>query len=265
MRTCGGLTPSSVGHLVLEAERALVAGLEGVAIGLLVVGGDGRARLHRADDDAVADQAQARDVRGLGEGFVDLRRVAVVVVGADIARHVVEHHGRARLRSLARVGDGGQRLDVEDDGFGGILGLCLRLGDDEGHRVADEAHLVGGQRVARRRLHRRAVALRHHHHGLQRAIAGGVEVGAGPDAEHARHLARFLGVDALDDAVRDLAAHHYAPGLIRHADIVAVAAFALQQGRVLVARHRLADGEFHQVDIVRSERRVHGPSIKKVG
>ncbi len=38
--------------------------------------------------------------------------------------------------------------------LGGVLGLQGRLGDDESHRIADEAHLAFGERGAARLSHR---------------------------------------------------------------------------------------------------------------
>ena len=95
-------------------------------------------------------QRQPGDVRGLGEGLGDLRGIAVVVIEHDVAGHVVVELRRAGRGGLARLGDRRQRLDVELDRLGGVLRLHPRLGDHEGHRVADEAHLVGGQRLALR-------------------------------------------------------------------------------------------------------------------
>ena len=51
-----GLDLEQIGHLMLQAERTLVAGAQRVAIGLGVILGQRRSRLHGADDDAVADQ-----------------------------------------------------------------------------------------------------------------------------------------------------------------------------------------------------------------
>ena len=58
---------------------------------------DGRARLHRGDHQALIDQRQLHDMRGLGEGFGDLRGIAIVIIERDIARHVVVEQRRARL------------------------------------------------------------------------------------------------------------------------------------------------------------------------
>ena len=205
------------------------------------------------------------DVRCLGEGLGDLGRVAIVVVDADIAGRVVEHDRRAGLGRFARVGHRRQGVDVEHDRLGRVLGLRQRLGHDEGHRVAHEAHLVGGQRMARRRLHRRAVAVGHRDQGLERTVARRVEVGAGPYAQHARHRLRLFAVDAFQHAMRHLAAHHHGIGLVRQIHVVGVAALALEQGRVLLPRHRLADAEFHQIEVIGGKRRVHGRSVGKGG
>ena len=97
------------------------------------------------------------------------------------------------------------------DRFGGILRRQHRLGDDESDRIADVAHLVGRQRLAQRLLHRRAVAIVERHDAFERAVA--LQIGAGIDAEHARHFARGFDVDGANDAVGVLAAHHHRIGL----------------------------------------------------
>ena len=48
------------------------------------------------------------------------------------------------------VDDGRQRLVVDVDELGRVLGEVERLGDDERDGVADETHLVVGERRARR-------------------------------------------------------------------------------------------------------------------
>ena len=127
----------------LHAERALAADVHRVAAARLVERGDRGARLHRADDDAAVDQIELGDVRGLRERLRDLRGIAVEIVERDVAGHVVIELRRAGLGGFARLGDGGQGLDIDLDGFGGILRLRQRLGDHDRDRIADEAHLVG--------------------------------------------------------------------------------------------------------------------------
>src|SRR5476649_503077 len=68
----------------------------------------------------------------------------------------------------------------------------------------------------------------------------------GQDREHARHLCRISAVDALQEAVRDLAADHDCIGLARQVLVIRVTSFAAQEGRILHARDRLADTELHQ-------------------
>ena len=59
------------------------------------------------------------------------------------------HELRRRLGS-AVVDDGRQRLVVDLDELGRVLGEVAVVGDDQRDRVADEAHLVLGQRRTRR-------------------------------------------------------------------------------------------------------------------
>ena len=138
-------------------------------------------------------QRQLHDMRGLGEGLGDLLGVAVVIIERDIARHVVEDQRRARLHRLARIDHRGQRLDVERHRFGGILGLRDGLRDHAGDRIADEAHLVAGERRPRRVADRRAVAVLERQVALEPAIAG--KIGGGQHREHARHGLGGRGVD----------------------------------------------------------------------
>ena len=229
-----------------HAHHALAADVQRPALGLGIVGADRRARLHGIDDDAVGDDLQPRDVGGLGEGLLHRFGVAVVEVERQVAGDVVVDLRRAGLQPFGGRGDGGQLLDVELDGFGGVLGLHGRLGNDAGHRFTDEPHLALGERRPRRRLHRRAVALRDVHRAFQWAEARRIEVGMGVDRQHARHGACRRGVDAFQHPVRDAAAHHHGVGLAREVDVVGIAAAAAQESRILHARHGLADTEFHQ-------------------
>ena len=89
-----------------------------------------------------------------------------MIVERDIVRALRRKAAARRAWRASRAIDHRrQRLDVERDRFGRILGLRDRLGDHAGDRIADEAHLVGRQRRARRVLDRRAVA------ALERQIA----------------------------------------------------------------------------------------------
>ena len=109
-------------------------------------------------NDAIVDQANARPVRSTAHRRVDCADIAVAVVRSDIAVLGCERRW-PDLRRIACGGlfdgnDSGQRLVVDLDQIGAVLGSIARLGDDHRHRVAHEAHDIGGQWQARRRDNR---------------------------------------------------------------------------------------------------------------
>ena len=195
-------------------------------------------------------------MRGTGEGRVDLRGVAIVIIERDVVGDVIVKLRRAGLCGFGGIGDGGQRLDVELDGFRGIARLRQRFGHHEGDGIADEAHLVGRQRMAVGLQQRRAVAALQRQAAGEGIVAGGRHVGAGPHAEHARHRLGGCGVDAPDDAVGVAGADDPGIGLAGQAEIVGVFALAAHQRVVLLAPHRLADAVFLQCDSVFERRRL---------
>ena len=150
---------------------------------------------------------------------------------------------------------GRQRIDIDLDRLGGVLRLQQRLRDHKRDGIADEAHLVGRQRRSRRPLHGRAVAVVERDDAFERAIGG--EIGAGIDAEHARHAARRGGIDALDHAMGNAAADHDRIDFAGKLDVVGVAALPTHQDRVLGPRYRLADTEFHQGETLRVVLQIH--------
>ena len=89
-----------------------------------------------------------------------------------------------------------------------------------------------------------AVGVLQRQHAAHVAVAMALEVGAGEDPDHAGDFLRRLGLDPLDDAMGVGAADHDGIELAGQADVVGVAAAALQQDRVFLPGHRLADAEF---------------------
>ncbi len=150
--------------------------------------------------------------------------IAVMIVERDIAGHIVVELWRAIARAGFGRDDGGERLDIDGDRFGGIFRLRHRLGDDASDRVADIAHFVGRQRFAPRLFQWCAVPVVERHDAFEGAVT--FQLGAAVDAEHARHFSRRLQIDAADDAVGVPAADHHHIGLTREADVVGIAAFA---------------------------------------
>ena len=212
--------------------------------GLRVEFADGRARLDRIHHQALIDGRNPRHMRGLREGGGDLVAVAKMVVERDVSRHLIVKQRRARLCRFARAHHRRQRLDVERDRLGRVLGLRDGLRDHAGDRIADEAHLVARQRRPRRIADRRAVAVLERQIAFEPAI--GLEVLAGKDRQHPGIDLGGGGVDAADDAMGNAAAHHHRIGLAGPADVVGVAAFAAHQLGVFAAANRLTDAEFGQ-------------------
>ncbi len=150
-------------------------------------------------------------MRRFGKGGIDRRGVAVVKVERDIARHVVIDERRAVAGAGFGRGDDRQRLDVDRDGFGGVL--CLRYGfsDDARHRIADIAHFADRKRLAARLAQRRTVTVGQRDNAFEGAVA--FHFGAAVDGEHARHFTRRLHADRADRAVGDGTANHDHIGL----------------------------------------------------
>ena len=59
--------------------------------------------------------------------------------------HCSQIFGRVRLGRLFYIDERGQRLIVDVNELGGIAGLSLGFGDDEGDAVADATNAVGKQ------------------------------------------------------------------------------------------------------------------------
>ena len=249
----------NAGDVVAKAEDALAADMQCPVLAFGIVVGDRRARLHRVDDDAVVAQPQPGDVGSPGKGGGDLLAVTEMEVEPDIVRHVVVKDRRIRGVGASGFGHRRQRVDVNGDQLGRVLGLRRGLGDDRRDRLADMPHLIRRQRVMRWGQHRGAVAIVHDLARRQWPDAGLGQLRRGIDRENAGHRPRRRGVDAADHAVREVAPHHHRMGLAWQADVVGVVPFAAQQYRVFGARHRLADREFFlgfqqgRIDVV-----VHG-------
>ncbi len=169
------------------------------------------------------------DYLGLREDLVSLGSITGlpvedVVVG--LAFLVVADHRRLWFEGAAGVDDRRQRLVLDFDQLERVPRRVAVFGDHEGHLLALEPDLVGGQ-------HRLGVV-------RQRGHPGQVETGqrlAGDDRLHLRVCLGCTGVDGHDPgmgvrAVQDRAVQHAG-----QAHIVDVGAPAADEARVLLAGH----------------------------
>ncbi len=109
--------------------------------------------------------------------------------GHQVRAELGEQH-RLAAQAVDRIDDRGQRVVVDDDPLGGVGALLGGLAEHDGHRLADEAHPVGG--------HERAGHGPIAHAGHRRKV----DLGSRDDVDDARQAARLVDVDPGDQGVR---------------------------------------------------------------
>ena len=186
----------------------------------LVVGGDRPARLHRHRREPGQRVARAHHVCGRRERAIDIAADLVPVAHRDLR--------------AARVQHGLERLVVDLDQLGGVLGERARLRQHRRHRLARVAHLVPGEhRVS---LGRDLAAL----DALDRQIAhAALQVGRG---DHAYTPSSPSGTSMPPmPGMGERAAHECDVRGSGRLDVVEVARTAAQDALVLPAANRAAD------------------------
>ena len=151
-------------------------------IGRGIVAGEHRARLDRHAAAAVLPELILEDMRGVGEGGID-----VAVSKLERRQHIGAERGvrprRAVLDRVAAVADRRQRVVMHVDRGGGILGDVARVGDHHRDRLTDiidfgaRQHMLGAQRRNRRigQQHRHRFAA----HRIRQIVGGNDGVDAG--------------------------------------------------------------------------------------
>ena len=184
-----------------------------------------RSRVHpRVDDVLAADHHVGPGENGVRRSLVAGLPVEAVVVG--LALQVGPDHRCIRLQRAADVGDGVQVLVLDVDQLQRVTRGVPVLGDDERDLLALEPHLVGDQ-------HGLDVVAQGRHPG--QALLG--QHRPGDDQLHLRVRLRRTYVDAEDLRVRHRGTQDRQ---VQHAvqlDVVAVAAPAADEARVLLAQH----------------------------
>ena len=148
--------------------------------------------------------------RGAGKRRVDRRLVADLVKEGFVAGVVVPHRRRAGGERRRGGDHRGQRLVVDLDQLGRVLGLVQRVGDDEGDRVADIAHALLRKQRLRADKGRGAVAAPARHARQQRAepAARADRRRSAPRARRVRPCARATSIGADRAHARAASAAH---------------------------------------------------------
>ncbi len=217
-----------------------------------VIGGDRRARLHLCGGDALVAERPGDDESGRGEGRLRRRGVAELRLDREIAGNRFVDQRRARHQRRDGVGDGGERLVIDDDAFGGVLRRRRRLRDRHGDGFADIAHAVRRQRRMRRIERRLAprpaegpqldvMGIGRVRHVRDAAAARGGIIGGGEDREHAGKPGRGGAIDGAEPRMGVGRSHEARIDLPGEGGIVAETAAPGDQTKVFESRHRPAD------------------------
>ena len=84
---------------------------------------------------------------GLGERGVDIAPRDRGIGDDGVVTELVEQRRLGRIDRVFVVGDRRQLFVLDLDEVAAVLRLVARLGDHHRHHIADEAHLVGGERI----------------------------------------------------------------------------------------------------------------------
>ena len=245
-----------LGHLehclserVTHEIRTLRRRVECRAAACRVVIGNSVAWLHRVDHDAVVDEFERHNTRGVGERGVSRLGVAHVIVPVedDVAGNVVEKLRRARPDRILALCYRRQRLVFDLYRFGGIARSCQCFGYDQRDWLTNVPHLAERKYRTRRVVPRRAITIDQRDHAGHVAETVGPNVLSGSHKEDTGHAPRRGRVDALDPCVRYRRAQHRGMGHPRQDDVVGVETLPGDETQILMTPHWLTDAEFHAV------------------
>ena len=243
-----------LGEHALHHVRRLGGMIDGELGGGAVVVGQDRARLQRHAGVAAGVEGGLHHlVRGV-ERIVDLAGLVHALKAQVVAELGVDRRLR-RLQRRLHVDHRRQRLVVDLDPGGGILGQRAGLGHHRSDRLADPGRALERQGQLRRRLH--AFEVRQ---GRHPGIAMRRQVRALEHAQHARDLERRGAVDRQDFGMGVRASDEGDMHHARQDHVVDVLAAPLHQLAGIGPRHRLADVGVGPVDGSRVDDLVHDPA-----
>ena len=137
---------------IAHRRRALRADAQRVAVGCRIVARGGAARLHGGDRHPLIGHGDAGDKSRAREDIVDAPRVGLRIlrqagpIDGEIAGDFRPDLRRAGSERGAGVDHGRQRLILDRDQFGGVLGGGSGLGDHHGDGFADMHRPLAGER-----------------------------------------------------------------------------------------------------------------------
>ena len=214
------------GHLIGEhprgrvEERDTAAGLDG----------------HRGP--AMLAEGQAHHPVGRLERGIHIP-VPALAPEHDVARHLIVQQRSGIAGGRVRGDDGRERIQVQVDQAGGVLGDVPALRDDERDGIADVTDAITGQRGVGRR--RQAVD----RDAEVKRIGAVGKILRGEHGMDTREGLRRGGVHAAQYRVGDRAAHEAPVQQPRGLDVVHVSPAAGEDARILLPRHPRAGQAAH--------------------
>jgi hypothetical protein len=191
----GAQARQRVGDRAAHAGGQLAAQANHQPAGAFLDRGVDAARLERARRQALVVDVDD-DVVGRGcERRGRLHGIAVAHLGGDIVGRGIAQLRRAGPQRVEGFGHRRQFCIVDEDRVGGGARGFARIGDDQRHGLADEAHAVVRQCAQRCRRGGAAVRAREPGRSRHRLDARGDQVGAGVYRQHTGHGAGTVDVD----------------------------------------------------------------------
>ena len=196
---------------------------------------DAAVRLHRDRRHALVLHERPHHDVGVGEEVVvGSSATAPDEVGAVRRKEQRRAVGGGR----DRIGDRGKRVDLHGDCLGGVERLGEGAGEHDRDRLPDEPHPVDRQQWSLERLVAR-----------ERALAGQVEIGGGPDRVDAVTLGRGRGVHRLDDTVGHMGSDEHRVQRALDLEVGHEAGAAVEQAGVLRAKHRMTEDRSRRAEL----------------
>ena len=193
------LQAQQIGHHAPDAGRHLTAHAHKQSTGLRV--GQHAARFNGQSDQALVGNGQFHHMSSLRKGSRCGLGITVPCLSNTVIG-VLCHQGGVVSQSVMQIDCMGQILVLDHNGFSGITGLLLSIGDHSGHGFTHVTNPFSGQNVLVGRGQRgpiRAFEVHRPGHGL---LAGSKKLRAGHNQTHAGHGCRGRGVDRSDTCVR---------------------------------------------------------------